>query len=272
MDACRGLTELVAAPAEENAEPPPGQRAEAFRPAFLIPDHNHQEAISSLLDQLEPLGRHCLIVDDGSAAATQRHLVQQAKLRPWVRVIRRSEQGGKGAAVMTGLRALHESGFTHAVQLDADGQHDPTDAALFLGEARAFPEALILGRPTYGIDVPRVRLAGRQLSRVLVWLETLSFDIGDPLLGYRVYPLRTTMELVNHQRLGTRMDFDPEIAVRLSWCGVPVRNIATRVFYPPGGLSHFRMLADNLRMVWLHVRLLAGMFRRLPLRTGKGKI
>ena len=60
------------------------------------------------------------------------------------------------------------------------------------------------------------------------------------------------------------MDFDPEIAVRLVWAGVPVRNVATRVRYYADGISHFALLADNARISWLHTRLVAGMLPRLP--------
>jgi hypothetical protein len=60
------------------------------------------------------------------------------------------------------------------------------------------------------------------------------------------------------------MDFDPEIAVRLYWIGVAMHNIDTPVLYPPGGVSHFRLLRDNVRISWMHTRLLIGMVFRLP--------
>jgi hypothetical protein len=163
---------------------------------------------------------------------------------------------------MDGLRRLEAAGYTHAVQMDADGQHETEDLDRFLSEARARPEALILGTPKYGPEVPRVRLMGRQISRVLVWIETFSFAISDPLLGFRVYPLKETVGVLNEVRLGRRMDFDPEIAVRLKWRGLPIKNIPTRVIYPPGGHSNFAMVRDNLLMVFLHVRLWVDLLRQ----------
>ena len=234
-----------------------------FHPAILIPNHNHKDEIGALLDRLAPFRIDCLIVDDGSEPETQRVLEEQAARRSWVKVLRRPQQGGKGAAVIDGLRHLHEAGYTHAVQMDADGQHNSADLPKFLHEARTNPNSLILGTPTYGPDVPRVRLIGRQFSRLLVWFETFSFAISDPLLGYRVYPLNETVALTHRHELGKRMDFDPEIAVRLNWSGMPVRNLRTRVCYPENGHSNFRMVADNLSMIALHVRLLGGALRRL---------
>lgn len=173
---------------------------------------------------------------------------------------------------MDGLRALADAGFTHAAQIDADGQHDPNDLGKFLSESRAQPEAVILGTPKYGPEVPRVRLVGRQLSRVLVWLETFSFAISDPLLGFRVYPLKETIGVLDSARLGERMDFDPEIAVRLKWRGLPIKNIPTRVIYPPGGLSNFAFVRDNVLMVYLHLRLWADLVRRPFNSMFRGKL
>ncbi len=212
----------------------------------------------------------CLIVDDGSGAVTKQLLEEQAHRRSWVHLIHRPTQGGKGAAVMTGLRSLHDLGFTHALQMDADGQHAPEDVPLFLNESRSSPEALVLGTPTFGPDVPRMRLAGRQISKWLIWAETMSFDIDDPLFGFRVYPLTSTVALINRHPLGRRMDFDPEIAIRLKWSGVPVRNIPTPVMYPVGGLSNFRMFADNMLMVWLHVRIFGAIVCR-AIRPATGR-
>jgi glycosyltransferase involved in cell wall biosynthesis len=248
-----------------------GRPGESYRPAVLIPDHNHKDAIVAMLDRLETQRMSCLIIDDGSEPETMRVLEAQAEGRSWVHLIRRPTQGGKGEAIMTGLRFLHAHGFTHALQMDADGQHAVEDVPLFIRESRSFPDALVLGTPRFGPDVPKMRLAGRQISRWLIWVETLSFDIDDPLFGFRVYPLTTTVKLLDHHQLGGRMDFDPEIAIRLKWSGTPVRNIPTRVSYPAGGLSNFRMFADNLLMVWLHVRIFASILRRLLFQSSRSK-
>ena len=242
-----------------NSVPPPKQD---YRPAILIPNHNHKEAIVPLLERLAVYEVPCLIVDDGSEPETQRVLEQQAIERDQVLLLRRPQQGGKGAAVMDGLQYLHRAGYTHAVQMDADGQHAAEDLPKFLRESQAHPEALILGKPEFGADVPRARLAGRQVSRILVWLETFSFAIADPLVGYRVYPLKETVGLTSTLAFGQRMDFDPEIAVRLSWQGVPIRNVSTKILYPAGGLSNFRFFTDNVYMVALHLRLLAALLLR----------
>jgi hypothetical protein len=118
-------------------------------------------------------------------------------------------------------------------------------------------------------SIPRARYYGRYLTHALVWLETLSFELIDSMCGFRVYPLSSTIELLQSHGVGDRMDFDTEILVRLKWRAVPTRWLSTRVSYPLDGVSHFRMVLDNARMTGLHIRLTAGMLLRLPVLIGR---
>jgi hypothetical protein len=115
----------------------------------------------------------------------------------------------------------------------------------------------------FDATAPRSRLIGRQLSRFWVHVETLSRQISDPLCGFRCLPLDPTVALLARHPLGDRMDFDPEIAVRLVWEGLDVVNVPTRVRYFADGVSHFQLLHDNVRISWAHTRLVFGMLRRL---------
>lgn len=167
---------------------------------------------------------------------------------------------------MTGLRRAHELGFSHALQVDADGQHDLTDLPALLAEARQHPAALVSGRPLYDDSVPKGRLYGRYITHVWVWIETLSFAIKDSMCGFRVYPLASTCALLERVALGRRMDFDTEVMVRLHWAGVPMRFVPTRVIYPVDGRSHFRLFRDNLDISWMHTRLVCRLLWDLLLR------
>ena len=235
-----------------------------MKPCLLIPIYNHKETIRDVLVSLAYLELHCLIVDDGSDAETVRVLTDAQREFDWVEVERLPINRGRGAALHHGYSAAARRGFTHAVQLDADGQHDPADVPQFLEAARRRPDAVILGDPRFDETAPRSRLYGRKLSRFWVRIETLSSAIRDPLCGFRCFPLERTLRVLSRRGLGDRMEFDPEIAVRLVWDGVPVANLPTRVRYFPGGLSHFRPVEDNLRISWMHTRLVFGMLRRLP--------
>lgn len=233
-------------------------------PCVLVPIHDHGDTIGEVVAGLAPAGLPCLVVDDGSGPATREALEAVAKEHPFVEVLRRPRNGGKGAALKTGYRAAHARGHTHVVQLDADAQHDPADVPRFVAALRAHPQAMVLGVPVFDASVPRVRLAARQISRGLVWLACLSRAIPDPLCGFRGLPLAPLVTLLDRQGTGDRMDFDPELLVRLHWEGLPVVPLPTRVVYRPGGLSHFSLLRDYPHLAGLYARLAAGMLVRAP--------
>lgn len=240
------------------------QPASMFRPAALIGIYDHGDTIAAVARPLVAQGLPVLVVDDGSGAATRAKLAELARAEPSVRVVHLPVNGGKGAALIHGFELLEREGFTHAVVLDADGQHATGDVPAFLAAARAEPTALVLGDPIFDASAPKARLHGRKISRFWVNIETLSTSIADPLCGFRCYPLAGTNAVVRSYRPRTRMDFDPEIAVRLAWHGAPMVNVRTRVHYPVGGISHFDMLRDNVRISWMHTRLFFGMLARLP--------
>ena len=176
----------------------------------------------------------------------------------------RKRNGGRGAALKTGYKLAAERGFSHAIQLDADGQHNAADVPRFVEAALEDPDALVLGSPIFDESVPKGRLYGRQVSRVIVWLTTVSFDVVDPLCGFRGIPLAETVALLDQVELGDHMEFDPELVLRLFWRGVPIRSVETRVVYDPDGLSHFDMLLDNARLSWVYTRAILGTGPRLP--------
>ncbi|AJQ55791.1 TPA: glycosyltransferase family 2 protein [Aeromonas hydrophila] len=224
-------------------------------PCILIPCYNHAGPLAAVLARLAEYGLPCLLIDDGSEPVAAVELDALAARYPWVTLLRHSHNQGKGGAVMTGLRHAHGLGFSHALQVDADGQHDLADIPALLAEARRDPEALISGRPVYDDSVPKGRLYGRYITHVWVWIETLSFAIKDSMCGFRVYPLAATCALLDRVALGRRMDFDTEVMVRLYWAGVAVRFVPTRVIYPADGSSHFQLWRDNRDISWMHTRL-----------------
>ncbi|MBC7368701.1 MAG: glycosyltransferase, partial [Undibacterium sp.] len=202
---------------------------------------------------------------DGSTDTSTAEIQTLAATTPALRVLVRPTNGGKGAAVLTAAEAALAAGFTHALVLDADGQHPEDRIADFMAVSAATPAALILGQPIFGPEAPAIRLYGRKLSVGLVHLETLGRVIADPLFGFRVYPLAPLVAAMHSTRGARRYDFDPEVAVRMVWAGTPVKNIPATCRYlskTEGGVSHFHYLRDNLRMIWLHTRLITALLLR----------
>jgi glycosyltransferase involved in cell wall biosynthesis len=233
----------------------------------VVPTYDNPLTIRAVVERIRAHVPDVVVVDDASGPAG-RDAVDAIVRDGVARVFRRDRNGGKGAAVRDGLRAAHALGFTHAIQIDADGQHDLADLPRFLAAASADPEALVLGWPVFDAGAPASRVHGRLISRFWTDLETGGRTIADPLCGFRVYPLAAA---VRAGARADRMGFDPEIAVRMVWHGSRVVNLPTRIRYltpEEGGVSHFRMFRDNAEISWTHARLCAGALLRLA--TGRG--
>jgi len=241
---------------------------EGVNACVLIPIFDHGDTIGGVLERLAPLRLPCLVVNDGSGPETTETLKALAARLPWVEVEHLPANRGRGAALRHGYRAAWARGFSHAVQLDADGQHDPTEVSTLLEAAQRHPAALVLGDPRFDATAPRIRLYGRRLSQLIVWGYTGSFAVHDPLCGFRCFPLATTLGVLERHRFGDRMDFDPEIVVRLAWEGVPIVNVPVHVRYFAHGRSHFRLVGDNARIAVTYGRLfLARVGHTLGTRT-----
>jgi glycosyltransferase involved in cell wall biosynthesis len=230
----------------------------------VIPVFNHERAVPGVAAALRAHGLPVLLVDDGSGPAC-RLALERLAAATGDRLVRLDVNGGKGAAVIAGLRAARAAGYSHALQVDADGQHDLADVPRFIAQTREDPDAIVCGKPIFDASIPRIRFLSRYITHVLVWLQTLSLrEVRDSMCGFRLYPLEPVLEVIDQDGVGRRMDFDIELLVKLSWRGRRLRWLETRVRYPEDGLSHYRMLLDNLLLARMHARLVLGMIWRAP--------
>ncbi len=226
---------------------------------LLIPSYNTGGRLLATVREAIAHWQPVWVVVDGSTDGSETAVLELAKTEPHLRVLVLPENHGKGAAVLAGAEAALAAGFTHALVMDADGQHPADRIADFMRHSCETPAALIVGQPIFGPEAPAARLYGRKLSVALVHLETLGREIADPLFGFRVYPLSPLVRVLHATRFARRYDFDPETAVRLVWTGTPAVNLPATCRYltrAEGGVSHFHYLRDNLRMIGLHTRLL----------------
>lgn len=235
----------------------------------LVPTYNTGPRLERTVREALAVWSPVWVVVDGSTDGSDAVLASIAASHGprEFRVLRLDKNSGKGAAVLHGFSHAVAAGFSHALVLDADGQHPTDHIAPFMAASAARPDALVLGRPVFGPEVPLERLYGRKLSVGLVHLECLGRDIADPLFGFRVYPVIPTRDILRSIRSARRYDFDPEIAVRLFWAGVPPVNLPAPCRYiakSDGGVSHFHYLRDNVRMVWLHTRLIVRLLFNMP--------
>lgn len=242
----------------------------SFRPCILIPTYNNPQTIRAVVEAVRAYVPDVVVVDDGGDT-TARRVLEQLHEDELAIVVHRARNGGKGAAVMTGFEAAKAQGFSHALQIDGDGQHDVRVIPEFLEAGRENPHALIIGYPSYDESVPKHRLFARKFTNFWVNLEVGGPGIvRDAMVGVRLYPLAVVAQLGVR---GKRMDFDIEIAVRYAWTELGVINLPVPVRYldaEEGGVSHFRLFEDNLRFSLLHSRLcITRMFSRIFRRSNR---
>ena len=220
----------------------------------VIPTYDNPATVGLVAARVREWVDDVFVVDDGSAAPG-RAAVRALGERGVATVHFREHNGGKGAAVLTGLELARARGFTHALQIDADGQHDSADIPRLLEASRLAPTALVLGQPVFDHTAPKSRRRARKITHVLCAIEAGTLRLGDPLCGFRVYPIDASLAA---RALGRKMDFDPEVAVKLWWNRTPVVHVLVNVRYfsaAEGGVSHYQLVRDTARIGWMHVRL-----------------
>jgi predicted LPLAT superfamily acyltransferase len=235
-----------------------------LRICAIVPSHDHHRVVGQLVARLREAGLPVFLIDDGSGEPARSVIAALHDSANGVVVARLEPNRGKGAAVIHGFEMALAAGFTHAVQVDADGQHDLDALPRLLAAARQYPEAVVCGRPLYDRSIPLGRRVGHWITDVWVWIETLSFRIVASMCGFRIYPLAAVRSVIGQESIGQRMDFDTSILVQLFWRGTPPLLVPVKVVYPPDNSSNFKMLADNWRMTRMHTRLVIGMLLRLP--------
>jgi predicted LPLAT superfamily acyltransferase len=235
-----------------------------MRICAVIPTFNHVDALDRILSRLDQHVLATIVVDDGSVpemAACIRAICERHSHAKYCRI---AANRGKGAAVLSGIAWASDHGFTHALQIDADGQHNLDDLAPLLAMAQRNPEAIVTGAPEFDGSIPSSRHFWRGFTTFWVRINTLSFTIRDAMCGFRVYPIERVLALARRSVRGHRMDFDVEILVKAYWSGMSIETIPVQVTYPIGNFSNFRVLRDNLLLSLLQTRLFFGMLLRSP--------
>lgn len=224
----------------------------------VIPSYNTGAAVLATVRAARAVWSPVWVVVDGSTDGTDRLLLDEAARDPHLRVLLLPRNQGKGSAVLHGLRAAQAAGFTHALTLDADGQHPASHIARFMAASAADPGAMVLGVPVFDATAPALRVYGRRICNWWTRLET-GGAVVDSLFGFRVYPIGPLLAAMHATRWMRHFDFDPEAAVRLSWQGVRAINLPAPVAYPTlaeGGVSHFHYGRDNWLLIRMHFRLM----------------
>lgn len=234
-------------------------RSDRVRHVVIVPSYNTGARLPRTIADIRAAGWPVIVVIDGSTDNSAALVRARFASDPNVlaRVLPRNQ--GKGAAVAHGLSLARARGFTHAVTMDADGQHSVAHIGEMIEVSRAHPDAMVLGTPVFDASAPALRVWGHRIANFWTGVVTAPGAIADSLFGFRVYPIAPLIEAFAATTRMRRFDFDSEAAIRLYWAGVRPINVATPVRYyreVEGGVSHFRYWRDNRLLIAMYIRLL----------------
>lgn len=215
-----------------------------LRTAALIPAFNEAGTIRTVLEGLRGVVDHVVVVDDGSTDGTG-SIAREAGAE----VIPHATNLGKGRAIRTGLEALSRAGFTHALLLDGDMQHLPSEASRLVDEAAASGADLVLGERRFGRErMPASRYhANRWGSRALS--AFVGVPLRDTQCGFRVVRLEALRGLTLRAR---GYDIETEMLVKLWRRRARITTVPVTAVYT-GQPSKLRPVRDTTRTCFLAV-------------------
>ncbi len=211
----------------------------AFDPLALVPAFNAEATVGAVVRGLKEAVDRVVVVDDGSSDGTA-----EAAAAAGADVLRRPQNGGKGAAIRTGLEWILASPATHVAFVDADGQHDPDDLPALLAAARAGDDFVIGSRMADPDAIPRYRYRTNEIgSQVLSRMTGL--DVEDAQSGYRV----VSADLLRRLALNARgYIIETEMLLKAAPHLKRFRHVPVRAIY--GGPSHYRPFRDTWIISW----------------------
>jgi glycosyltransferase involved in cell wall biosynthesis len=224
-------------------------RPAAGNAVVIVPVYNHGASVAAVIQKVLLLKFPVMVVDDGSTDDTYENI----RSIPGIQVLRHDVNMGKGAALVTGMKATARE-IRWAVTIDADGQHDPADISSLLATANENPGAVVIGNRT-GMDAaPWTSRFGRKFSNF--WLRMSGVPpVTDSQSGFRVYPLPEVLHLGVKAR---RYQYELEVLAKAAWRGIGIVETPVSVTYLPPGqrISHFRPWRDFFRNAHTFSRLI----------------
>jgi dolichol-phosphate mannosyltransferase len=172
---------------------------ELERIVVLIPTYNERENLPRIVGRVRAAvpSVDILILDDNSPDGTGQIADVLAAADPAVRVLHRPGKEGLGAAYLSGFRWALDHGYDAAVEMDADGSHQPEQLPRLL-EAGRRADVVIGARWTPGGSVVNWPVHRKALSvggnTYIKWL--LGMSVGDATGGYRLYR-RAALEAID---------------------------------------------------------------------------
>ena len=189
----------------------------------IVPTYNEIESLDTLVDRVRRSvpDADILVVDDASPDGTGELADRLAAKDPAIRVLHRAAKDGLGKAYLAGFDDAIARGYRYAVEIDADGSHDPAELPAMLALAENGADLVIGSRWVPGGAVrnwPWFRRAisrgGNTYARVV-----LRSRIQDITAGFRVFRVTALRDLDLSKVASQGYCFQVELAWQLERTG-----------------------------------------------------
>ena len=208
----------------------------------LVPAWNEAQRVGPVLSELTD---HflVLVVDDGSTDETT-----SVARELGCEVIEHGQNRGKGVALKTGFEWALRNDYDAVLTIDADGQHDPTEASRFVQAFERREGDLIIGRRDFS-QMPFIRRLGNSTGS---WLlsRVLQVKIYDNQSGYRLHT-RRLLENLDLKRPG--FEFEVDVVAQAVVKRLPIGWVDIRTIYSVDKKSYYHPVKDSIKfleMVW----------------------
>lgn len=222
----------------------------------VIPARNEERSVGDVVrSMLAALpDTPVVVVDDASEDATATVAIEAGAY-----VISLEERVGYAQALRLGYQTVLDAGAGRVVQLDADGQHAPSDVQALLAGLDRFD--MVVGSrflaPTY--PMPRSRRAGISACRLMTRLGGLR--LTDPTSGFRAMR-RPVAESVARDGFPDGLT-ESSFLIHLHRAGVTIGEIPVRMNPPVNGSMHDGV-AGVMHFLRISRATMSVAFKRLP--------
>ena len=225
------------------------------RVAVVVPAHDEEQLIGTTLAGIPEFVDRVVVVDDDSADGTGAAVTGFGSER--VELVRRPENGGVGAAIVTGYRRALEAGDDVVCVMAADNQMDPDDLLTLVEPvARGEVDYAKANRLVTGEAwtlIPRTRYIGNAILSLLTKIASGYWHVADSQTGYTAIS-RSMLGKLDLDRIYRGYGFPNDMLVHLNVWNARVRDFPSRPVYGVGEQSGIKLRKVVPRISWLLLR------------------
>jgi glycosyltransferase involved in cell wall biosynthesis len=216
-----------------------------MRVCALVAAFNEEPTIAAVVAGVHRFVPDIVVVDDGSTDRTAECAAAAGAV-----VVRRARNGGKGAAVRTGLAHVLAGGYSHVLLIDGDLQHDPADIPELLAAGQSGGCDLVLAERAFVKgSMPAARFYS---NRIGSWILSrfIGADVADTQCGFRL--VRT--DCLRGVRLtASGYELETEMLIKLVRHRAVLGHVGIAARYT-GSRSKLRSFRDTFRTCMMAVR------------------